>query len=199
MVGKPYCPLLNYCYPPKERNETFLGTYVEEVTDKMSSIWKLAQQHISKAQAHQKASHDKKAKEPKFHIGDRVLLYSPRDKTGPLRKLALPNKGPYIITDISDTNVFVTPQGSSHAKTICVAWDRIRPCPEGLTSEREDGETQREAEARRPAGTKPRTVSDESASPWRERLRPRVQLLTVTTTRTSMLEWGRCNQEVLHL
>ena len=185
--------------PPKERNETFLGTYVEEVTDKMSSIWKLAQQHISKAQAHQKASHDKKAKEPKFHIGDRVLLYSPRDKTGPLRKLALPNKGPYIITDISDTNVFVTPQGSSHAKTICVAWDRIRPCPEGLTSEREDGETQREAEARRPAGTKPRTVSDESASPWRERLRPRVRLLTVTTTRTSMLEWGRCNQEVLHL
>ena len=185
--------------PPKERNETFLGTYVEEVTDKMSSIWKLAQQHISKAQAHQKASHDKKAKEPKFHIGDRVLLYSPRDKTGPLRKLALPNKGPYIITDISDTNVFVTPQGSSHAKTICVVWDRIRPCPEGLTSEREDGETQREAEARRPAGTKPRTVSDESASPWRERLRPRVRLLTVTTTRTSMLEWGRCNQEVLHL
>ena len=185
--------------PPKERNETFLGTYVEEVTDKMSSIWKLAQQHISKAQAHQKASHDKKAKEPKFHIGDRVLLYSPRDKTGPLRKLALPNKGPYIITDISDTNVFVTPQGSSHAKTICVAWDRIRPCPEGLTSEREDGETQREAEARRPAGTKPRTVSDESASPWRERLRPRVRLLTMTTTRTSMLEWGRCNQEVLHL
>ena len=74
----------------------FSGTYVEEVAEHMSTVWKIAQRNIAKAQVRQKTSHDKRAKEPGFCVGDVVLLHSPKDTTGPLRKLALPNKGSLV-------------------------------------------------------------------------------------------------------
>ena len=93
---------------------------------------KIAQRNIAKAQVRQKASHDKRAKEPEFHVGDVILLHSPKDTTGPLRKLALPNKGPYVITHLTETNAFVVPRNQPKAAAKCVAWNRIRTCPEDL-------------------------------------------------------------------
>ena len=60
--------------PHKIHDEVFSGTYVEEIMDRMSAMWELARQNISKAQTCQKTQHDKQAKEPEFRIGDTVLL-----------------------------------------------------------------------------------------------------------------------------
>ena len=132
--------------PPKEREEVFLNTYVSEVTDRMAAMWELARQNITQAQTRQRKTHNRKAKRAKFQVGDRVLLYSPKDKSGPLRKLALPNKGPFVITKVTDTNTFIVPQDHPRAKEKCVAWDRIHSCPElnqPLTESTEDQPTNR--------------------------------------------------------
>ena len=41
-------------FPPKEREDIFAGTYVDEVTERMSSAWTLAHENIDKAQKRQK-------------------------------------------------------------------------------------------------------------------------------------------------
>ena len=46
--------------PPIGRPEAFLGTYVEEMTNRMGEAWALAQQNLEKAQAKQKRQYDKK-------------------------------------------------------------------------------------------------------------------------------------------
>ena len=119
-------------------------------------------------------TYDKKATTPPFTVGDKVLLYHPHLKTGALRKLALPNKGPYVITRISSTNAYIRLDSNMRGKEICVAWERLRPCPPNFcTVSEEDAE------------------KEEHASTWKERLRPRVRLLIAT--RTSMQGGGRCN------
>ena len=158
---------------------------MEGFSNKMKTAWDLARQNIKKAQTRQKKCHDKFAKRPGFHVGDRVLLYHPKDTKGPLRKLALPNKGPYIISEITETNVFVVPEDQPKSAARCVAWNRIRHCPANLAKENSSEES--ESEDAHP--------EDESAAtaptPWKDRLRPRVR--TIFLTRTSRLERGRCN------
>lgn len=56
-----------------ERQEVELDTYKEEVTEWLSSTWKLAQEHVHKAQKKQKQLYDHHARDPGFHIGNRVF------------------------------------------------------------------------------------------------------------------------------
>ena len=166
-------------------DEVFSGTYVEEIMDRMSAMWELARQNISKAQARQKTQHDKQAKEPEFRIGDTVLLYSPKEATGPLRKLALPNKGPYVITNLTETNVFVVPADARGRQTPkCVAWNRVCPCPNNYREESSVPTTATGTSEAEPEATT-------NSPTWKERLRPRIRMLS--TTGTSSLMRGRCN------
>ena len=146
----------------------------------MSSAWTLAHENIDKAQKRQKAAHDKRAKEPNYKVGDTVLLYSPKDKTGPTRKLALPNKGPYIITEITPTNIFVVPQGQPRATEKCVSWDRIHSCPQEMQNKEEATPTQSVPMA---------------TEGWKERLRPRGRQTRKSSNEdvSSGERGGRCN------
>ena len=76
-------------------------------------------------------------KRPEFCVGDKVLLYHPKDIKGPLRnsKLAFPNKGLYVIIDITKTNVFVVPEDHPKSTAKCIAWNCIQRCPAEWTKE----------------------------------------------------------------
>ena len=56
----------------------------------MSSAWKLAQENLQKAQKKQKYQHDKRARNTKFTVGDRVFVYMPAIRNGPAYKLTRP-------------------------------------------------------------------------------------------------------------
>ena len=149
--------------PPQERDEVYVDTYIEEMTTRMSEAWSLARNQIKSAQSRQKKKYDRRARVPDFDVGDRVLLYKPAKRTGELRKLAMPNEGYYRISDMTDKNVFITPEGKPKTKPKCVAWERIHRCPEGLSqpSETESTVEEGETDEREPEGS------------WRGRLRSR--------------------------
>ena len=170
-------------WPPQEKNEVFLDTYIDEVTTQMSEAWTLAQDHIRKAQAKQKKYHDRKARTPDFKVGDRVLVHMPVAQTaGELRKLAMPNKGYYRISEITDTGVFIIPEGKPSARPKRVAWERLRHCPEQLG--------QPPTETFQASSVEKEEVASEQ---WERRLRPRVKTL-VATARTPSLGRGTCNE-----
>ena len=150
--------------PPTERNEIFVGTYIEEATTRFSEAWTLAQENIKKAQARQKRHYDRRARAPDFQVGDRVLLYMPATRTGELRKLAMPNQGPHRIVGMSDTGVSIIPEDKPKAHPKRVAWERLRHCPDVL---------------KQPPEWKQLAVEDQEESEetthgdWEQRLRPR--------------------------
>lgn len=116
--------------PPLERSEVFAGTYVEELTTHLSEAWEQAREQIKKAQQQQKRQYDRRARAPDFKVGEKVLLYMPKTKTGALRKLAMPNQGPYEIVEITDTGVSIVPCDGRKARRKRVAWERLRHCPD---------------------------------------------------------------------
>ena len=72
----------------------FCSDYKSKRIQSMGWAWELARQNIGKAQKQQKTQHDKKAKDPKFSVGDRVFVYMPVSKACMFVK---PFKGPYQI------------------------------------------------------------------------------------------------------
>ena len=108
--------------------------YLSELTEKLSSAWKLTQENVRKAQEKQKRCHDRRAKMVKYQVGDKVLLYMPATRTGELRKLALPNQGPYLIKEIGSLGATIQ-ECKPRSKPILVAINRLRPYSEGIQME----------------------------------------------------------------
>ena len=169
--------------------------YLSELTEKLSSAWKLAQENIRKAQGKQKRCYDRRAKKVKYQVGDKVLLYMPATCTGELRKLALPNRGPYLIKEIGSSGATIQ-ECKPRSKPILVAINRLRPYPEGIQMEPSESSSG----GQNPAGPETRRAEVEETEmevpeTWKTRLRPRIRYLTVM--RTSQQGWGRCNTSTL--
>ena len=98
----------------------------------MSTAWDRAQKSLLKAQKQQKKQHDKAAKNSDFLVGDRVFVCMPAMKTGPLRKLSRPYKGPYRVISTYPNGVKVHPINQPRAEAIRVALNRVRRCPEEI-------------------------------------------------------------------
>ena len=173
-------------FPVAERAEVSVGTYFDELTTHLSEAWALAQDNIGRAQAHQKKNFDKRAELSDYRVGDRVLLHMPSQKTGEMRKLSLPNKGPYRITKVLETGVMIVPEDRPRATPLRVNWERLRRCPDNvhLTRPADDEESTQ---------TGPTAAEDDGkeSTSWSSRLRPRVA--TLYAMRTSKLERGKCN------
>ena len=58
----------------------------------------------------------------------------PATCTGELRKLALPNRGPYLIKEIGSSGATIQ-ECKPRSKPILVAINRLRPYPEGIQTE----------------------------------------------------------------
>ena len=71
-------------------------TYVVELRNKLEETCELAQEHLQKSSQKQKHHYDKKAKDRRFSLGDKVLLLLPTDNN----KLLLSWKGPFEIIEV---------------------------------------------------------------------------------------------------
>ena len=176
----PVLPTELVLQPPTERSVVQLDSYVGEVKENLQSAWALAQNQIKKAQEHQKRNYDRNTQTPDHQVGDKVWLYMPARKQGPLRKFALPYEGPYLITNIPETGVELRPVDKPTARPIRVAWERIRRGPRSM---RKSGVSAPGA-ADPAESTSTQEDADEMPT-WKDCLRPR--------TRTSDLGGGKCN------
>ena len=71
----------------------------------------------------------------KLRVGDRVMVYFPRDVQGKAWKFARPYYGPYTVLSLTPTNAEVCLLSCPEGDTIFVALDRIRPCYAEMSDE----------------------------------------------------------------
>ena len=80
-----------------------ISNHKEEVFQNMQEAWELARKKIKVAQNKQKVYYDRQTRIPTFRVEARVFLYTASPKSGPAYKFALPYKGPYQVTPVSDS------------------------------------------------------------------------------------------------
>ena len=88
---------------------------LENITSQFRVTRDLAKQNIKRAQEQNKKYHDRNAVEPKFHLGDQVLLRNMRKQKGLNPKLQAKKIGPYYIADVnSDNNTYLIRDCATH-------------------------------------------------------------------------------------
>ena len=125
----PRLPTDAVIYPEKARRCQDLKEYGAELASYMTEAWESARHCIQKAQKRQKAHYDKRARPPNFKVGERVFLFKPADKTGPLRKFARPYHGPFRVVEMDVNTAKIRRVDKPEEDSILVAVDRLRQCP----------------------------------------------------------------------
>ena len=114
-----------------------IDDYKSEFTVGLTEAWKLAREHVLKAQRHQKKFHDRHSRMTSCRVGDRVFVLMPAAKAGKAHKFARPFHGPYRVLEVTTNNARAVPVGKPQDAPIFVALERIRHCPEEVP----EGET----------------------------------------------------------
>ncbi len=115
---------LHYNIPTTYADER---AYKEVLTERLQDAWKLTRINIQKAQEHQKSSYDKSVIASDFHIGDQVLIHTPRPKKGRSPKLTHCWMGPYHIIDIHSPTVTVVPADKPNNTPQIIHMNRLKP------------------------------------------------------------------------
>ena len=115
----PRLPTDSAIYPEKAGRHLDLKEYGTELASHMAEAWELTRQCIRKAQKKQKANYDKRSRPPNFQVGDRVFLYKPADKTGPLRKFARPYHGPFRVVEMDVNTALELTQSKNSTTILC--------------------------------------------------------------------------------
>ena len=131
----PRLPTQTVLSSKKTRHDCNLKEYGASLARRTAEAWEDARKCIGKAQKRQKNCYDRKARPPRFGVGDRVFLFKPADKTGPLRKFARPYHGPYRVVEMDLNTARIRRIDRPEEDTILVALDRLRACPEELASD----------------------------------------------------------------
>lgn len=114
---------------PEDRRTIDLRDYKTEVCQRFTEAWKLAQCQIQKAQKAQKQYYDCGTTPTKVHVGDRVFVYTPSEKTGKAYKFACPFIGPYKVLELYDNGVKLMRISKPNSQPIRVALNPVRLCP----------------------------------------------------------------------
>ncbi len=154
-----------------------LDDYKCQVATGLPEAWALARKNVEKAQQRQKIQHNRRAKDPRFQVDDRVFVYMPGEKLGKVHKLARPFREPYSIVTVYDNGAEVRLIDKPHSPTIRVALNRVRRCPSEIPDTEAPIVTGPSVESTLPAKTNhsPDLVKSSPASegPWKHRLRSR--------------------------
>ena len=102
--------------------------YKIELMASLTNAWKLAKDHIVKAQQSQKHYYDRKSKPTSLKVGDRVMVFMPAEVRGKNRKLVRPFHGPYRVLNLTPTNAEVRLVDHPNDASLFVALNRLRPC-----------------------------------------------------------------------
>ena len=98
----------------------------------LSEAWDLARHQVKKAQKAQKKAYDRRSKDVQFGVGERVFVYMPHTKA---YKFARPFHGPFRVVEVWETGLTVQPVDKPDEKTIQVAFNRLRRCPEPISND----------------------------------------------------------------
>ena len=124
--------------PPADRSIVDLDDYGNEIATPMSAAWESAREHIKVSQRKQTRFHDRKSKDSKISVGDKVMVYFPSECLGKAYKFSRPFHGPYQVDKMFPNGAEVTSLDGGRAQTIRVALDRVRHCPRELKDNTED-------------------------------------------------------------
>ena len=117
---------------PRSPYQEDLENYHVSLATSLTEAWSNAKQHLKRAQQEQKKQYNKRTREAKLKVGDRVMVYMPAQVTGKRRKLALPYQGPFRVLDVTTTGVSVRPVDRPEQEPILVNKDRVTKCPPEL-------------------------------------------------------------------
>ena len=123
--------------PAPLRSKVDVAYYRCEVLQKMQEALDSARGNIKKAQKRQKLFYDWRSQTPTFRVGDRVFLHVPSDRSGQAYKFALPFKGPYRITEVTDNVADIILIGSHAVEPLRVSISRLHHCPEEIVTAEE--------------------------------------------------------------
>ena len=101
--------------------------YKTELVTSMSDAWKITQENIKVAQTKWKTRYDKRSKESKFSVGDRVMTYMPGAVQGKNWKLTRSFYGPYRILSLTPTNAEIRLVDKPSDPAIFVSLNRLQP------------------------------------------------------------------------
>ena len=112
-------------YAPVVRYPVIETEYGKELAEELKRARQLAKKHIQSAQHNQKKFYDRRGKDVKLKVGDRVML-----KVEPRFKLDRLFKGPFIIRSLTSTNAvsYIQLQGDDKAEKIDVSRQRLSLC-----------------------------------------------------------------------
>ena len=158
--------------------------YKEEVIQKMQEAWNLAKKNVKKAQKKQKTYYDRHTRNPTFRLGERVFLYTPSEKTGPAYKFALPYKGPYRVTDITDNTACLQLISQPNSESIHVSINQLRHCPEECLREEELANQSQENNFLIESGVSLANTGDENIPEIRSGAEPETSLQTPPSSHT---------------
>ena len=124
MYGRdPVLPTSLDFYAPVVRYPVIETEYGKELAEELKSARQLARKHIQSAQCDQKKFYDRKCKDVKLKVGDRVML-----KVEPRFKLDRLFKGPFIVRSLTSTYAIIQLQGDDKAEKIDVSRQRLSLC-----------------------------------------------------------------------
>ncbi|KAK6175598.1 hypothetical protein SNE40_014025 [Patella caerulea] len=101
---------------PKESLHADAKSYITNLLDNLKVTKEIAKVNIEKSQQSSKERYDKAAKEPKFAIGDMVLLYNPAVPKGKASKLTIKYKGPYTIIGMGPNHTYQLSDSETQVK-----------------------------------------------------------------------------------
>ena len=132
---EPVLPTATAVTQPRTPYQIDFDDYSAELVANLSDAWALAHQNIQGAQVKQKAQYDKKSKQSRVKVNDRVMVHFPGTVKGKAWKFARPYFGPYKVISLTSTNVEVRRVDQPNGETLFVALDRVRPCYQEMSDE----------------------------------------------------------------
>ncbi len=164
---------------PLQRSYLEIDDYKSELVVGLTEAWRMARDHVQKAQRHQKKFYNRHTKDPTYWIGDRVFVFMPAAKAGKAHKFARPYHGPYRVMDSNARVVWVDrPQDTP----IFVALDRLRHCPQEIPEGEAWPQTKKKKtiassssaeEGVSAEGIQSQSKGERNPGVWAQRMRPR--------------------------
>ena len=95
---EPPLPMHTALLPPRKMSP-FVAEHRALVVEHVERVWRIAAENTQHAQQKMKELHDLLAVLPPFSLGDKVWVYTPKNRKGLSKKLANNYHGPYCVVE----------------------------------------------------------------------------------------------------
>ena len=110
--------------------------YSTALMERLQQSYQWVQKYASKKQQHQKAVYDLKCRGTSYRVNDLVFLHSPAVPRNKCKKFHRPWRGPFKVTKVVGPCVYRIVDCSNSRRKYVVHFNRLKPAPSKLVSER---------------------------------------------------------------